>query len=242
MFVFNIQYPLRGRLAEMGRNVDMRINADFSRRAVVRPGDVDWVPSPMQGVDRMMLDRIGDEVARATTVVRYAPNSHFSAHVHSGGEEFFVLDGVFSDETGDFPAGFYVRNPIGTRHAPHTDDGCTILVKLQQFDVEDTELKRINTASAQFEPGADDGVSVLALHDVPNETVSLEKWQPDTKGKMRNHVGGAEIFVLEGTFQDEHGDYPKGTWLRNPPELEYTPFSEEGCLIYVKTGHLAEMI
>src|SRR6516165_7170873 len=57
------------------------------------------------------VHRIGDEVARATSVVRYAPKSRFSAHIHGGGEEFLVLDGVFQDEHGDFPVGSYIRNP-----------------------------------------------------------------------------------------------------------------------------------
>jgi anti-sigma factor ChrR (cupin superfamily) len=82
----------------------MRLNADFTKRVVIRPEDYDWVASAASGVDRMMLDRIGDEVARATTIVRFAPNSAFDAHTHGGGEEYLVLDGVFSDEAGDYPA------------------------------------------------------------------------------------------------------------------------------------------
>ncbi|MEM6665983.1 MAG: cupin domain-containing protein [Pseudomonadota bacterium] len=108
----------------------MRLNADFSERVVLRPSDRKWVPSPSGGVERMMLDRIGGEVARATTIVRFQPASRFDAHTHGGGEEYLVLDGVFSDESGDYPAGTYVRNPIGTSHTPHTDAGCTIFVKL----------------------------------------------------------------------------------------------------------------
>ncbi|GAL13613.1 hypothetical protein JCM19233_4618 [Vibrio astriarenae] len=53
----------------------------------------------------MPLDRVGGEVARATSIVRYKPNSAFSPHTHDGGEEFFVLEGVFSDEHGDYPQG-----------------------------------------------------------------------------------------------------------------------------------------
>ena len=117
----------------------MHINADFSQRVVVRPEDYEWVSSPAAGVERMMLDRIGDDVARATTIVRFAPDSQFDTHTHGGGEEFLVLEGVFSDETGDYPAGTYVRNPIGTSHKPHTKEGCTILVKLHQFDDDDQE-------------------------------------------------------------------------------------------------------
>lgn len=218
----------------------MEINSDFSKRAVVRPGDVDWVPSPMAGVERQMLDRIGDEVARATSIVRYAPKSYFSEHEHGGGEEFIVLDGVFSDEHGDYPAGTYVRNPIGSRHTPHSDDGCTIFVKLHQFDPTDTEQKVIDTRSREFQPGLVPGLSVLSLHSHPSENVALVRWEPGTRFNTHRHWGGEEILVLEGTFQDEHGDYPAGSWLRSPHMSEHTPFSEEGCLIYVKTAHLID--
>jgi hypothetical protein len=101
----------------------MRLNADFTKRVVIRPGDTTGSSSPASGVDRMMLDRIGEEVARATTIVRFAPNSAFDAHTHGGGEEYLVLDGVFSDEAGDYPVGTYVRNPIGTAHRPHIGPG-----------------------------------------------------------------------------------------------------------------------
>ena len=218
----------------------MRINADFTQRAVVRPGDVDWVASPMPGVDRKMLDRIGEEVARATSIVRYAPQSYFSEHEHGGGEEFFVLDGVFSDETGDYPAGTYVRNPIGSRHTPHSDEGCTIFVKLHQFAAEDRAQFSIDTRSAQFLPGPAKGLTVLPLHEFGTESVALVRWEPGTRFTGHCHWGGEEILVLEGVFQDEHGDYPAGTWLRNPHLSEHHPFSDEGCLIYVKTGHLPE--
>lgn len=219
----------------------MKINADFNARAVVRPGDVDWVQSPMAGVERQMLDRIGEEVARATSLVRYAPKSYFEEHTHGGGEEFFVLEGTFSDQHGDYPAGTYVRNPIGSKHRPHSEDGCTIFVKLHQFADADTEQKVIDTRAANFLPGAVAGLSVLPLHAHGTESCALVRWQPGTRFNTHRHWGGEEILVLEGTFQDEHGDYPKGSWLRSPHGSEHTPFSEEGCLIYVKTGHLAEI-
>lgn len=219
----------------------MKINADFTKRAVVHPADVDWIPSPMAGVERKMLDRIGEEVARATSIVRYAPNSYFEEHTHGGGEEFFVLDGVFSDQYGDYPAGTYVRNPIGTKHRPHSKDGCIIFVKLHQFDAADTDQKVIDTTTEPFQRGAVAGLSVLPLHSHGTESCALVRWQPGTHFNRHKHWGGEEILVLEGTFQDEHGDYPKGSWLRSPHGSLHTPFSEEGCLIYVKTGHLADV-
>ena len=89
----------------------MNLNSDFGARAAVHAARLDWAPSPILGVERRTLDRIGDEVARATSIVRYAPRSRFAPHAHGGGEEFLVLDGVFQDEHGDYPAGTYVRNP-----------------------------------------------------------------------------------------------------------------------------------
>lgn len=219
----------------------MIINADFSKRVVLRPGDVAWATSPMPGVARKMLDRLGAEQGRATSIVRYAPNSRFRAHTHGGGEEFLVLEGVFCDESGDYPAGTYVRNPIGSTHAPHSDGGCTIFVKLDQFDQQDTARKVIDTQRAQFQPGLVPGLSVLPLHEFGTEHVALVRWAPGTQFHRHRHWGGEEILVISGTFQDEHGDYPAGSWLRSPHGSEHTPFSGEGCLIYVKVGHLAEL-
>ena len=215
-----------------------RIRADFNQRAVVRPGDVDWVPSPVEGVTRRMLDRVGDEVARATSLVRYAPQSSFDSHVHGGGEEFFVLEGVFSDEHGDYPAGTYVRNPPGSSHTPSSEPGCTIFVKLHQFDPGDSARVAIETRRASFRAGLVDGLTVLPLHEFGTEHVALVRWAPGTQFKRHRHFGGEEIFVIEGVFEDEHGRYPAGSWLRSPHNSEHTPFSREGCLIYVKTGHL----
>lgn len=218
----------------------MQLNADFSQRVAINTNDMVWEASPMVGVERRKLDRIGDEVARATSLVRYAPDSYFSEHTHSGGEEFFVLEGVFSDEHGDYPAGTYVRNPIGTAHTPHSKGGCVIFVKLQQFAKKDTAQFSVNTRNAEFRPGQRPGLTVLPLHSHEGESCALVRWAPGTKFAPHRHWGGEEIFVLEGTFQDEMGDYPKGTWLRSPHLSQHNPFSDEGCLIYVKTGHLPD--
>ena len=216
----------------------MRINSDFSKKVAIDTNTLPWETSPMQGVYRRKLDRIGDEVARATTLVKYDPDSYFSQHNHNGGEEFFVLEGVFSDEHGDYPAGTYVRNPIGTSHKPFTKDGCTIFVKLQQFDEFDTKQFSIDTKKETFQPGLVDGLSVLPLHTFGTENVALVRWAPNTFFNPHTHFGGEEILVLDGVFSDETGDYPEGSWIRSPHLSQHKPFSKEGCLIYVKTGHL----
>lgn len=218
----------------------MHFNADFSKRVVIRPDDYEWVDSPMPGVERMMLDRIGDEVARATSLVRYAPGSTFSKHVHGGGEEFLVLEGEFGDEHAIYPAGTYVRNPIGTAHRPRVgEQGCVILVKLHQFAADDSAQFAIDTANAEWSPGLVPGLQVLGLHDFAGEHVALVRWAPDTRFKPHMHWGGEEVFVIEGTFYDEHGEYPAGSWIRSPHQSEHTPYTKaDGALIYVKVGHL----
>ncbi len=216
----------------------MQIHADLSKRVVVNSNELPWVDSPLPGVQRRMLERDGEEVARATTIVRYAPDSFFSAHTHVGGEEYLVLDGIFSDETGDYHQGMYVRNPIGSRHKPYTKDGTTILVKLQQFDPNDQEYVRIDTYKAEWLAGQIEGLQVMPLHEYGTEQIALVKWEPGTSYERHVHERGEEIYVISGVFADEHGIYPQGTWIRNPAGSEHTPYSDEGCVIYVKNGHL----
>ena len=218
----------------------MRLNADFSERVVVRPEDYTWVDSPMAGVERMMLDRIGDEVARATSLVRYAPNSTFSPHVHTGGEEFFVLEGEFGDEHHTYPAGSYVRNPIGTSHSPRVgSEGCIILVKLHQFDPQDNAAVIINTYDDEWTSNFAPGLDVMPLHKFRGENVALIRWAANVPFKEHTHDGGEEVFVLDGCFSDEHGDYPAGTWLRLPDQSHHSAFTGgDGALLFLKTGHL----
>ena len=215
----------------------MKINADLSQQAVVDSNHLPWVDSPLPGVQRRMLERDGAEVARATSLVRYRPGSSFDEHTHDAGEEFLVLDGVFSDEMGDFPAGMYVRNPIGSRHRPHTHEGTTILVKLRQFDPADQEYVRVDTGRARWLAGPEAGSSRLHLHEFGGERVAMLRLVPGSRCQQ-SYTGGEEIFVVSGSFSDEHGDYTTGSWIRNPGAGTHSLFSEQGCLLFVKTGHL----
>ena len=218
----------------------MHINADFDQRVVMPPPVADALqPSPNCGVSRYMLDRTGGEVARATSIVRYAPDSSFTPHVHGGGEEVLVLEGVFSDENGDYPAGSYLRNPPGSVHAPRSAPGCTLFVKLWQFSPGDDAMLRIDTRSSDWYPGLVPGLSVMPLHEFDGISSALVRWAPHTRFNPHVHPGGEEILVLDGLFRDEHGEYPAGTWLRSPRWSRHTPYTEaEGALIYVKVGHL----
>lgn len=217
----------------------MELNDDFSRRAVVHAARLAWVPSPIAGVDRRMLDRIGDEVARATSIVRYAPNSHFSPHTHGGGEEFLVLDGVFQDEHGDFPTGCYIRNPPTSSHTPGSATGCTLFVKLWQFDLDDRTHVRIDTNATPFLPVADcPGVETMPLFQDARENVRLERWLPNAEVNLEL-PGGAEFLVLDGAFSEGGEDFEQQSWLRLPPGSRLKArAAESGCRLWVKAGHL----
>ncbi len=217
----------------------MNINADLSRRAVVDSEGLPWVDSPLKGVQRRMLERDGDEVARATSIVRYAPGSSFAPHTHGAGEEFLVLEGVFSDEHGDFGPGMYVRNPPGSKHTPSSGPGCTIFVKLRQMAPDDQTFVRIDTARASWQPGEVPGLQVMPLSQYGFERVQLLRLAPGTRLERHGHPGGEEIFVIDGAFEDEQGRYARGAWLRNPPGSAHGVLSQDGCTLYVKTGHLA---
>ena len=218
----------------------VHLHADFSKRVVVNSEILPWEDSPMKGVQRRKLDRIGDEVARATSLVKYDPQSYFSPHTHDGGEEIFVVDGVFSDEHGDYPAGTYIRNPIGTRHKPHSDNGCIIFVKLHQFDKDDAKQFTIDTLTDDFQDTDIAGMTVLPLHSFGTENCGLVRLAADTETEIGEDIGGKEILVLEGTVSDKNGHYPKGTWLRIPHGTVHQFFSSDGCLFYQKTGHLPQ--
>jgi quercetin dioxygenase-like cupin family protein len=186
----------------------MNLNADFGARAAVHAARLDWAPSPIPGVDRRMLDRIGDEVARATSIVRYAPHSRFSPHTHGGGEEFLVLEGVFEDEHGSYPAGTYIRNPPTSSHTPGSEPGCTLFVKLWQFEPDDRTQVCVNIASLSFMPAPDlPGVEFAPLFEIPWEFVLLERWAPGiTVGVPL--PSGIELLVLDGSFTEGGGNSP----------------------------------
>jgi ChrR Cupin-like domain len=219
----------------------MQLNSDFSQRVSMHAAHMPWIRSPSAGVERRMLDRIGDEVARATSIVRYAPHSSFPPHTHGGGEEFLVLEGVFQDEDGDYPVGAYVRNPPTSIHSPRSVSGCTIFVKLWQFDAEDRTQVRIDTSNTSYLPAHDrPGVEVMSLFHDESEDVRLECWAPGTDVSL-DSPGGAEIFVLKGGFEENAEHFERHSWLRLPCHSVLRATADStGCKVWLKTGHLSE--
>ncbi|WPB83662.1 cupin domain-containing protein [Sediminicoccus rosea] len=218
----------------------MRLHAEFARRAAVHAAPDAWVASPMPGVERLMLDRIGGEVARATSLVRYAPGSAFAGHTHACGEEYLVLEGVFQDESGDHPVGTYVRNPPGSAHVPASAPGCTIFVKLWQFDPEDLAPLRIETGAL---PRVDDplrpGVRLAPLLTRRDEAVRIEEWAPGTRAPLPA-PRGLELLVLAGSLTEGGATFGLHDWLRLPPgHSGIAEAGPAGATLWVKAGHLA---
>jgi len=206
---------------------------------MVVPDSGAWVVSPASGVDRLMLDRVGEEVARATSLVRYAAGSSFEPHKHALGEEFLVLEGTFSDEHGDYPIGTYVRNPPGSRHAPFSRDGCRILVKLRQIDPADNRAVVIHTADADVWPDTDsDGVSTLPLYEYETEQVLMKRLGTGCVASVGDNAGGAELLVVRGMIEVDGDEMPAESWLRLPPGDTVTVVATEDSLLWLKTGHL----
>jgi anti-sigma factor ChrR (cupin superfamily) len=216
------------------------IHSDFSLRVAVDTAALPWQASPAPGVWRRMIEREGGEIARASSLVRYDAGAAFAEHPHELGEEILVLDGTFSDQDGDYPTGSYIKNPPGSAHVPFSKEGCTLLVKVRHLDPEDAGRVVVDTRRAAWFQGLVPGLTVLPLSSFGSRNTALVRWAPETFFNPHRHHGGEEIYVLEGVFEDEHGRYPAGSWLRSPHLSQHQPFSHEGCLIFVETGHLPD--
>ncbi len=220
------------------------VHDDFDTRIVIKPNDYSWTSLGIPGKEHITLDRIGGNMNYETTLVRCKQDREIPTPRHSNGLEIFVLDGMFSDEHGEYSTGAYVRNPNGSC-ATHrvAAKGSTLFIKSYPFAKNDEQRTVIDTKKATWRPGVVEGLQVLPLHEYEGEHVALVRWAPHTQFNLHSHRGGEEILVLEGVFHDEYDQYPTGTWIRSPHLSRHTPFTkEEGALIYVKVGHLASPI
>jgi len=213
------------------------LNMDLSKPVCFRPEDQDWIKSPADGVSRIYLEREAEESGHTTSFVKFEPDSFFPPHRHPQGEEIYVLQGVFSDENGDYPAGTYIRNPPGSHHSPFTRQGCILFVKLDQFQHDDTLDVVLRPADQLWRPGIGN-LKVLPLHSHKTQSTALVFWPKNEVFQAHTHWGGEEIVVIKGTFIDEFGSYPSGSWIRSPHMSKHFPHVEEETLILVKVGHL----
>ncbi len=217
------------------------LNADFTRRVHLRTADMAWQPSPAAGVERKRLELSGPlESGRVTSVVRYAPGSRFASHGHPEGEEILVLEGVFEDEHGRYPAGTFLLNPEGFVHAPGSSGGCTLFVKLRQYPGVGRRHVCLDTRSQRWSRGDQPGVEQMTLYaeaGVP-ERIDLVRLAAGADWRVPVPEAGAEAFLLEGELEADGESCTVGDWLRLPGGARTRWHSAPGCLLYLKRGHL----
>jgi anti-sigma factor ChrR (cupin superfamily) len=218
------------------------INGDLAKRAFADTAAMEWTPSPSRTVFRKRVHLVGPpESGQVTSVVRYEPGATFHGHGHPDGEEILVLEGVFCDEHGDWPAGTYLLNPEGFRHAPFSRDGCVLFVKLRQFPGRGRAHVALRTDTLAWQPGPRAGVAVRPLYAQAGfaDTMRLERWPAGAELGSVVYENGAELFVLDGSFRDAESELRRGAWLRLPPGAAHSPATAEGCVLYIKEGGFA---
>jgi anti-sigma factor ChrR (cupin superfamily) len=205
--------------------------------AHVSSSEMDWSPSPSSTVWRKRLfHRGGAESGVVTSVVRYEEGSSFHRHEHPDGEEILVLEGTFSDDRGEHPAGTFMLNPEGYGHAPQSPGGCLLFVRLQQYP--NTAQVRVDTTTGWRAHSRYAGVDVIELHS-PAEGPAHYRMLRMAPGTTVDDVAipaGEEIFVVSGSFGDEHGTYREGDWVRYPAGYAHSPASQNGATLLIKRG------
>ena len=214
----------------------IEFNSDFDTTVTIKHGDVDYTPTPMTGVTRMMFERVGDEVAkRATSCVRYEPDSYFDWHQHARGEEYLVLDGTFSDQKGHFSKGWYVRNPPASRHKPFSVGGTEIFVKLAQLPFDETAFVEMDTNAATWSE-IDSKESMLELYNSPYEQTSLHRYGAGFRAEDLRFTDVFEVFVVDGAITVNGVDYPDHSWIRIAAGEAINLHSSLGATVYRKIG------
>ena len=215
---------------------DQDLNADFGVPAKMHTNLMEWDASPSPTVWRKRLELSGPkEAGRVTSVVRYDPNSKFAEHPHPDGEEILVLDGVFSDEHGDYPAGSYLLNPEGFSHAPFSDEGCVLFVKLRQYPGDRPQIK-IPTHTEDWEEIAP-GVRQLALFSRDGFSDEMALVTLSDEGTVAVS-GGVEVYVIDGELKTSSETFYTGDWARWPVDQPVTLSGNPNVKLYLKTGHL----
>ncbi len=221
------------------------LNADFTRPAAMDTAGMDWQASPSPTVWRKRLDLVDGEFSRVTSVVRYDAKSAFHEHGHPQGEEILVLEGVFSDEHGDYPAGTFLLNPAGFRHAPFSKQGCIIFVKLCQFPGEGRDHVVVDSNRAEWQALAP-GVEILPLYrdaaypeDISLLRLAAGSTLPAGETGAEAAGRGLEIFVVSGALDRDSRRLGAGAWLREPGALAERLTAREETTIYLKRNHLA---
>jgi len=218
----------------------MKFNDDISQRVALNSSTLPWIDLSPSCIQSKLLEQHADEFAKTTSIVRYEENTQIGTQTYPLGQEILILEGDYDEGDGAYGAGTYIKNPPNTSHTIRSKSGCTLFVKNNYLTLEDKQRTVLETQSANWFQGLVTGLTVLPLAEFGTKHTALVRWAPETRFNPHRHFGGEEILVLEGIFEDEFGKYPAGTWIRSPHMSGHHPFSVEGCLILVMTGHLLD--
>lgn len=208
------------------------LNSDLGVLVVADLAKTAWVRSPGGAVVRQMLEGEAPESGRSTSIVRLFPGASFPEHPHPGGEEFTVLEGTLSDEHGDYGAGTYIRNPVGSPQAPFSRTGCRLFAKLGQVVPEGSRLVLPSEALAWRFIGG--GMSVATLYVDERERVDWLR----AERTLRVAMSDAELLVLDGALRFEARELSAMTWMRIPYASSVELEIVEGTRLWRKRGHL----
>lgn len=211
-------------------------NADFSVPVVVETKELIWPVTLTAGIRQKCFEMVERNISRLTTLAQFPVGFTFNKFGHKGGVEFFVLAGVFSDTDGNYSSGYYVRNPMGTYNKPFTNNGCTVLIKLGQFQHLDQKRVVINTRNSEINWRAvgEPGVSRLNLHQFSEEEVNLYQIRSECWVTFNYKTHGLEVFVCQGAIIIKNNHYATCTWLRYPSGSRVRISAIGDVFLYVK--------
>ena len=204
------------------------MNSDYEKKVSIESDELDWKEyTPSNSYIKLFSKKDDEE----TSIIKIEKNSYLSKKDLVNSVEIFVLDGVYTNEFGSFEKGTYLKLPKENEKYINSENGCIVFRKIN-YSHNDEKIV-IDTNKSEWLQGHGN-LSVIPLA----EQTALVKWPNGEVFMPHKHWGGEEILVLSGTFIDEHGSYPKGTWIRSPHLSEHYPRVEEETVIFVKTGHL----
>ena len=215
---------------------DERLRMQPEEHLKIETAAAAWTASGTPGLERMQL-AAGSADRHESSLVRLAPGARLPDSPRGWGIELVVLEGTLELPEGALGAEGYSRRPPAHVDSGSTPAGCTLFLRTGPFAANDLEFVHFRTGELPWLPGQG-GLRVKPLHSFEGENTALVHWPAGERFVPHQHWGGEEILVLSGTFEDEHGRYPRGTWLRSPHRSAHRPFAREETVIFVKTGHL----
>jgi len=199
--------------------------------------ELTWRATGTEGVDKKLLVAGSEDSSHEVSILRLQAGAQLPAPPEGWGIEVVVLEGAWQLPEGTLQGNGYSRRPPGEAGAGSTATGCTLYARSGPFAEDDRELAHSQAEGEPWHAGHGN-LRVKSLHSMGGEGTALVHWPAGERFVPHQHWGGEEIFVLSGTFRDEYGVYPKGTWIQSPHLSTHHPFVEEETVIFVKTGHL----